>query len=346
MINLEKEIREQPSVLAEIGKKNDAVLESIVSAAKAAGVKNIYFAARGTSDHACIYAQYIFGILCGIPCTLGTPSVFTKYGAHVDLSGNLVIGVSQSGKAEDVIEVIKSAKADGAITVALTNAEGSPLSQCAEYHLFCGAGDEVSIAATKTFTSQMYLLAALASKWCGCEKFAAELANLHNCADKFLAEMPDTIEALAEKYQNITGATILGRGVSYPIALEGALKMLETNKLKMKGYPISDFHHGPIAQIHDGDLVFVLAPNGKVIDDCAEIIRKLHGVSADIVVLTDDASVKFDGCTNVVLPNTGSELTSVFMQVMFFQLLACKMTIVRGIDPDVAGVINKVTITK
>jgi len=346
MINLEKEIREQPSVLAGICEKNCETAQKIVDAAKAAGIKNIYFAARGTSDHACIYAQYLFGILCGIPCTLGTPSVFTKYGAHVDLSGHLVIGVSQSGKAEDVIEVIKSAKKDGAITVAITNVEDSPIVAEADFALFCGAGPEVSIAATKTFTSQMYLLAALAAKWCGCDKFKAELKALPETAQKFLDTMPAEIEKLAEKYQNIPGATILGRGLSYPIALEGALKMLETNKIKMKGYPISDFHHGPIAQLHTGDLVFVLAPAGKVEDDCQEIIRKLHGVEADIVVLTDDADAVFEGCTKVVLPSTGSEFTSVFMQVMFFQMLACKMTIVRGIDPDVAGVINKVTITK
>ena len=148
MINLEKEIREQPAALAKVVDLNLPVIRQIVEKAKAAGVKNIYFAARGTSDHACVYAQYLFGIFAGIPCALGTPSVFTKYGAHVDLSDNLVIGVSQSGKAEDVLAVLESAKKDGAITVALTNNEDSPMAKCAEFHLFCGCGHEASIAAT------------------------------------------------------------------------------------------------------------------------------------------------------------------------------------------------------
>ena len=117
MINLELEIREQPSILASVIGENEAVATEIVKAAKAKGVAGIYFAARGTSDHACIYAQYLFGILAGLPCTLGTPSVFTKYGAHIDLSKYLVVGVSQSGKAEDVLEVLKSAKADGAVMI-------------------------------------------------------------------------------------------------------------------------------------------------------------------------------------------------------------------------------------
>ena len=96
MINLGKEIREQPAALSRVVENNLPVIRALVAKAKERGVKNVYFAARGTSDHACVYAQYLFGIFAGIPCTLGTPSVFTKYGAHVDLSDNLVIGVSQS----------------------------------------------------------------------------------------------------------------------------------------------------------------------------------------------------------------------------------------------------------
>ena len=143
MINLEKEIREQPEALSKVLDINLPVIREVVVKAKAAGVKNIYFAARGTSDHACVYAQYLFGIFAGIPCTLGTPSVFTKYGAHVDLSGNLVVGVSQSGKAEDVLAVLESAKKDGAITVAVTNNTDSPMALTADYHLFCGCGHAV-----------------------------------------------------------------------------------------------------------------------------------------------------------------------------------------------------------
>lgn len=346
MINLEKEIRQQPEVLAGIKEKNSSVIDEIVNKAKSLGVKSIYFAARGTSDHACIYAQYLFGILAGIPCMLGTPSVFTKYGAHVDLSGMLVVGVSQSGKAEDVIEVVKSASKDGAVTVAVTNVENSPLAECADYALYCNAGHEASIAATKTFTSQMMVLALLAARFANSKEFEAELDNISSSASVFLDTMSEKIEMLADKYKDMPGAVLLGRGVSYPIALEGALKVLETNKLKMKGYPISDFHHGPIAQLHAGDVSFVFAPAGKCVDDAEEIIEKLKGVSSDIIVITDDESLKFNGCTTVVLPNTGSELTAPFMQAMFMQMFACKMTIVRGIDPDVAGVINKITITK
>ncbi len=346
MINLETEIREQPSTIVNTLDINLEKVREIVAKAKSAGIKQVYFAARGTSDHACVYAQYLFGILAGIPCTLGTPSVFTKYGVHVDLTGNLVIGVSQSGKAEDVLAVLESAKADGAITVAVTNNLESPMAKAAEYHLYCGCGFEASIAATKTFTSQMMILGLIAAVWGGREDVIAEYRTLGAKAQELLDTKFDEINAFAEKYQNIPGAILLGRGVSYCIALEGALKMLETNKLKMKGYPTSDFHHGPIAQVKEGDLVFVISPKGMTEDDSSAIIEKLLNVKADVIVITDSADEAPAGTHAVVLPATGSELTFPFMAVMFFQLLACRMTVIRGIDPDKAGVINKITITK
>ena len=346
MINLEREIREQPEVLARVIGMNRDTAEKIVSEAKKRDVCGIYFVARGTSDHACIYAQYLFGILAGLPCTLGTPSVFTKYGAKVDLSRYLVIGVSQSGKAEDAIEVLSSAKEQGAITVAITNEADSPMASLAEYHLFCGAGHEASIAATKTFTSQMMLMALLAGLWSGREDFISELNSVSGKVSELLSDFDTKITDLAERVRDIPGAVILGRGISYCIALEGALKMLETNKIKMKGYPVSDFHHGPIAQLHDGDPVFVIAPKGATFDDALEITEKLRGVGADIFFVTDDSASVPSGTTGIIIPNVGSELTSPFLSVLVFQMLACKMTIVRGIDPDRAGVINKITITK
>lgn len=346
MINLEKEIREQPAALSRVIDSNLPTIKEIVDEAKKRGIHNIYFAARGTSDHACVYAQYLFGIFAGIPCTLGTPSVFTKYGAHVDLRDQLVIGVSQSGKAEDVLAVLESAKDDGAITVAVTNNTESPMAKFADYHLFCGCGLEASIAATKTFTTQMMILGTLAAVWAENDALLTEMRGVSAKAAELLDTKYDEIKTLAAKYQNIPGAILLGRGVSYCIALEGALKMLETNKIKMKGYPTSDFHHGPIAQVKKGDLVFVISPKGKTSDDSAAIIEKLLGVDADVIVVTDDASEAPAGTHALVLPNTGSEFTFVYMAVMAFQLLACCMTIVRGIDPDLAGVINKITITK
>ena len=145
MINLEKEIREQPEVLAGISDKNMEEIRKLVLAAKKAGVNNIYFAARGTSDHASIYAQYLFAIYATVPCGLATPSAVSKYGAKISYKNTLVIGVSQSGQAADVLAVLRDAKSCGAITASVTNNADSPLAKEADYHLFCSAGPETSI---------------------------------------------------------------------------------------------------------------------------------------------------------------------------------------------------------
>lgn len=220
------------------------------------------------------------------------------------------------------------------------------MAKTAKYHLFCGCGHEESIAATKTFTTQMMALAILAARWAENDAFLKELEGVSGKVAEFLETKTAEIEALAEKYQNIPGAVVLGRGISYPIALEGALKMLETNKLKMKGYPTSDFHHGPIAQVKKDDLVIVISPSGVTEKDSADIVEKLLNVEADVLTVTDNEKNILPGAHGITIPATASELTSPFISVLVFQLLACKMTVVRGIDPDKAGVINKITITK
>jgi glucosamine 6-phosphate synthetase-like amidotransferase/phosphosugar isomerase protein len=133
--------------------------------------------------------------------------------------------------------------------------------------------------------------------------------------------------------------------MSYPIALEGALKILETNKMKVKGYPISDFYHGPVAQLHNNDLAFVLAQSGIMLDDAKKMIDKLATVGANTVVITDCASIS--DCENkVIIENTGSEFTMSFVLAIAMQLVALKLVIFKEIDPDKSDVIAKITVTK
>ena len=347
MINLEKEIREQPAVLAGVRAANIEKIESLVREAKAKGVANICFAARGTSDHASIFAQYLFGIYCAMPCSLATPSVVSQYGGKLHFKDTLVIGVSQSGRAADVIEVIECAKACGAITASVTNDPASPLASAVDYSLCCNAGPEISIAATKTFTSQMYLLATLCQVWSGSETLKTILDGVPAAVDKLLTYMPDEIETFIGKYAGLTDAVVLGRGTSYPIALEGALKVLETNQVRMKGYPISDFHHGPLAQVKEGSLVIVLAPKGPVYDDALEMIDELDRIGADVLIITDDKELPAKRSGKVlVIPALGDDIGAPWCMAVTMQLIALKLTEVKGIDPDRSAVLNKITITK
>ncbi|MBQ7760761.1 MAG: SIS domain-containing protein [Clostridia bacterium] len=346
MINLEKEIREQPSVLAGIKKSNITTITSLIEKIKEKNITNVYFVARGTSDHACIYAQYLYGAVLGMQCTLGTPSIFTQYNGNIKFSNTLVIGVSQSGRAEDVNAVLLSAKEQGMITVSITNNPKSLLAKTAEYHLYCNAGEEKSIAATKTFTAQMYLLALLCAEWSQDKDLQSSLDNISGQMEDALSYLPDQVEAISKTLLDYKEGVVLGRGMSYPIALEGALKILETNKMKMKGYPISDFYHGPVAQLHNNDLAFVFAQDGAVIQDAKKMVDKLSGINANTVLITDKAEF-FDNVSNVIKVNsTNNEFTMPFILALVMQIFALKLVLLKGIDPDKSDVIAKITVTK
>lgn len=345
MINLEKEIREQPSVLASLREKNNSVLSALVKEINEKKINNIYFAARGTSDHACIYAQYLFGVVLGIPCTLGTPSVITQYGSEIKFNNTLVVGVSQSGRAEDVNAILESANNQGATTLAITNYETSLLATTAKYHLFCNAGEEKSIAATKTFTSQMYLLALLCAEWSKNEELFSALEAVPAQVEAALDYLPSMIADVVKNLLDYKEAVVLGRGLSYAIALEGALKILETNKMKVKGYPISDFYHGPVAQLHNGDLAIVLAQSGVMENDAIKMIQKLKTVGANTVVISDKEEL-LNGTAGIKICGTSSKFTIPFIFAIAVQLIALELVLAKGIDPDKSNVIAKITVTK
>ena len=346
MINLEKEIREQPDVLAGIKAANEDTLRALVAKLKEYDPSSAFFAARGTSDHASIYAQYLYGIYLGIPCGLTTPSVLSQYNGKLTFKNSVVFGVSQSGAAEDVLAVINKAKADGCLTVAITNNKDSKLAAAADFHLYCNAGPETSIAATKTFTSQMYVLALLCAMWSENDELMKQLDLIPEKVNELLSYMPAQIEKIVSRYRYMTDAVLVGRGFGYPIALEGALKVLETNRVRMKGYAISDFQHGPMAQIAPGTPVFVIAPAGPVLEDAKNMIKRFQTVGAEIIVVTDAEELKSDDYFTLTIPTTGNDAMTPYLTAITMQLFALKLTEVKGIDPDKSDVLKKVTVTK
>lgn len=347
MMNLEKELREQPEVLARVLKTNNDVLLAVAEKIKSRDdITNVVFAARGTSDHACIYAQYLFQRYLGIPCGLATSSVNTKYGAIINYKNTLVIGVSQSGMAKDVLAIIEMAKESGATTITVTNNTESPLAKAGDFHLFIDAGHEKSIAATKTYTSEMYLLAKLCQLWSGDENLGKELDMVPNAVAELLSYMPEKVLSTVERFRFMREGVVVGRGMTYPVALEGALKIMETNNLKMSGYAISDFQHGPLAQLNKNGLCIVLAAEGPCLDDAKIVLDKLVATECEVLIITD--SDEFDDKYNLIfkLPKLPSDDVSPYLFGVTVQLIAMELTKVRGVDPDVSQVLNKITVTK
>lgn len=346
MINLEKEIREQPAHLADIETRIMPVIREIVSEAEGRDVRAVYLAARGTSDHACVYAQYLIQNYVGIPCVLATPSVLTKYNGKLCLKDTLVIGVSQSGAAEDVLAVLERAKKCGAMTVGITNTEGSLVAVNSQYHIFLGVGLEASIAATKTFTAQLAVMTLLCAEWAKSDELKESFRKLPAAVEELLETVPERIESFIGDFKDMTGGVVLGRGYNYPIALEGALKVMETNRLSMRGYPMSDFYHGPFAQLTDGGIAFVLASDGVMYEDSLAMLKKLAETPTTVIVISDRDEPLEGQRYAVKIPNVHDDAISPYLFAIAMQLFALKLTVVKGLDPDKSTVIKKVTVTK
>ena len=346
MTKMEKEIFEQPKVLASLKEANDVTLKNLVADIKQRDIRLVYFAARGTSDHACMYASYLIGKVLGLPTALALPSVLTAYEGKLNLKDALVIGVSQSGKAADVLAVLERAKENGALTVTITNDEASPMASVGDYHLFCNAGLEESVAATKTFTSQMYLLALLVAYWSEDKDLADILDKVPSAVAEVLEYLPSQIESFVQRYRYMDNGFVLSRGMSLSIAYEATLKLQETNYVCMKGYPISDFWHGPLAQVEKGTVVILYAANGPVFENCKEMLLKLDSIGAEVILVSDNEEIVKDRALAVKVPSLGCDCVTPFLFAIFAQMFACKLTAVKGLNPDAPRNLNKVTITK
>jgi len=346
MTKMLSEIKEQPEILKKLEEVNRDALRTLTGELKTKNIKRVLFAARGTSYHACIYGQYLLAIKSGIVSAQAMPSCITVYGGSLLTEKDVVIGVSQSGKAADALAVLEDAKKHGALTVAITNDPDSPMAKFADYHLFCGAGPEISVAATKTFTAQMGLLFLLCAYWNDDAPLLKAFAGLPQAAAETLAVCERDIPALAVRYRYMQQGFVLSRGLTYPIALEATLKTQETCYVKMKGYSVSDFYHGPLAQVDAEMPVLLFAPRGASQKDNVQMAERLREIGAQPLTVTDDGALAAAEPLAFLLPDTGNEFTSPFVFAIFAQCFAEKLCALKGLNPDQPRNLKKVTITK
>ena len=339
------EIREEPQVVENCLNRNMGLISEIVGHIKRLDIDHIMIAARGTSDHAAVYAKYIMEITLGIPVTLVAPSVFTVYHKNLKMDRTLVIGISQSGKAADVLEVLKAANSAGALTVSITNFQDSPLATEARYHLDCSAGLEKSVAATKTFLAQLTLLAALTAVWADEKVLLDEIRKIPLGIEDIIKNS-EYISEKVQRYRYMEECFVLARGVNYSIALESALKIQETCYVRAKAYATSDFYHGPYAMIEKNMPVFVFAPDGPSQSDVKEMIVKLKGSGAELIIISNNKELQELGECSFTIPATNNDILSPFYNVVIAQIFACNLALAKGLNPDSPRELNKVTITK
>jgi glucosamine--fructose-6-phosphate aminotransferase (isomerizing) len=280
----------------------------------------------------------------GVPVSLGAPSIFTIYNKKVNLRNSLVIAISQSGKAADALEVVKEGNRQGALTISITNHIDSPLAKEAKYHLCCQAGPELSVAATKTFTSQMLTLALLAAEWSEERTLIQELQELPSLMSKTF-EISNNLESKIERYRFINECFVLARGANYPIALESALKIQESSYVRAKAFPTSEFYHGPIAMLDRDIPVIMYAPEGQSLNNMYEMAAKLKEKEVEIIVVSNSAEILSMGTTSFPIPETNNDLISPFLCAAIAQMFACKLSLAKGLNPDKPRSLSKVTIT-
>ncbi len=360
-----QEIHEQPLALRRTLANTKDIAFQVAMEAKRRDVKMVLLAARGTSDHAALYAQYLFQYLNGIPVALATPSLYTLYNATLQVERTLVIGISQSGESPDIVEVVAQARAAGALTVGVTNHEKSLLNTTAEYTLLCHAGPERSVAATKTYTTTCLALAMLSAFMVGGEALQESLEYVPDLVTSALTSEARIAE-VAARYVYARDCVVLGRVFQYSTARETALKLEETCYVIATPFSTADFRHGPAALVERSLPVIVFAPPGRTSSDSLALLQWLRERDADTLVIAEDeqmlalatmpVQLTLPPLTNMVVPRTNqgkdgsqevnvAELLAPFAYIVVGQLFAQHLALQKGLNPDAPRSLSKITRT-
>ncbi len=342
---LYSEITEQPAALAELLDQERAAVEQIAEAIRARNPRYVMLAARGSSDNAARYSQYLFGTLNALPAALATPSIFTLYQKPPRLNDALIVAISQSGQSPDIVSVVAEGRKQGALTVALTNAPDSPLAQAAEHTIHLHAGVEKAVAATKTYTTSLMALAMLSSALTKDEARFEALARVPGWIEQVLSDREATIAA-AERYCYINYSIVASRGYNYATAYEIALKLKELTYIIAEPYSSADFQHGPVALVEHGFPVFAVIPEGILDDELIPFFQQLRDKGADLIVVSAKAEALALAQTALPVPAGIPEWVSPLVMVVQGQLFALGLTLAKGFNPDQPRSIHKVTLTK
>ena len=343
MTNMWKDIHEQPESMEKCYQNNISKITKLAQEIRNKNIRMIYIAARGSSEHAGIYAQHIMQLETGIPAAIALPSIFTIYGKSICLENTLVLGISQSGQAEDVIQVIKEANRQKAMTVSITSYPDSPLARESRCSLFCEA--DQAIPATKTFMTTMQILAWITAEWAQNQGLCLDLKTLPQKIRETV-EINEDVSREIQRFRFLQECFILARGVNFAAAVESELKMQETTYIRARAYAISDFQHGPISMVEKGCPIFFLAPKGQSKPNAAEMIDRMIRRDADLAIISNDAQLLGKGTSAFRIPDTDNDMLSPFYNVTVMQMIACQIALLKGLDPDKPRGMNKIIITR
>lgn len=343
-MTLYSEITEQPDRIKSLLFSQRKTVERIAAEIQKRDIQYVFLAARGTSDNAGRYANYLLGAMNGLPLALATPSLFTYYKQPPKLKNALVIGISQSGKSPDIVSVLEEGKKQGCLTLAITNEPNSPLAQTSDFVFDIQADAEKAVAATKTYTAELMAVAMISTALHGTKKAWFDLAKVPAWMTQALKQ-DDFISQAAQRYRYIDQTVVLGRGFNYATAFEWALKMKELTYIIAEPYSSADFAHGPIAMMVKGYPVFAVAPKGKVFDSMLEMLKRLRELSAELVVISNDKKALSLAQVPLTIPADVPEWLSPLASILPAQLFAYHLTLAKGFNTEQPRSIRKVTET-
>ena len=345
-MTLISEIHEQADVLENLLVNQSGQIEAIGRAILKKAPQFVFLAARGTSDNAGRYANYVWGSMNRLPVGLATPSLFSLYQKPPSLKGALVVGISQSGQSPDIVSVLEEGRRQGSSTLVITNAPDSPLAKTADWVIDIQAGVEAAVAATKTYTAELMAIAMLSVAMLDEAAARRPLAQVPGWVRQILAQ-GNRIAHLAERYRFMERCVVLGRGYNYATAFEWSLKLKELTYVIAEPYSSADFQHGPIAIIEAGFPVMVINPSGKIYDNFMPLLRQLRDQqNAELVMISDQAEALALAQSPMPLPADIPEWLTPLVAIVPAQLFTHALTRVKGWDTESPRSIRKVTETQ
>ncbi len=344
LTQMETEARQAPSLIAEQLQENAPIIQALVKHLKLIKPQFVMTIARGSSDHAATFAKYLFETKLGLVTASAAPSVASIYHSQLQLKNALVIGISQSGKSEDICTIMQTSRQAGAITVALVNDTDSPLAKIAEYVLPLHAGPETAVAATKSYLTSLTALTQLVA-------YYAHDEILLSALEKLPTQLEQALESdwslLNSTYATASNTFVIGRGYSFPIAQECALKFKETSGLQAEAFSSAEVLHGPFALIKPDYPVLLFAQSDPTLKGLLNVANRIHELGGDILLAAPKDLIPTELLNySLNLPTSLHPICDPIVSVQAFYLAVAKLAKQRGYNPDAPKNLQKVTVTK
>ncbi len=339
-----QEILQQPAALQRLLDEGRDSIRAAAAAIRDYDPAFVTIAARGSSDNAARYAQYLLGAQNGLAVGLATPSLFSVYNRPPRLKRSLVIGISQSGQSPDIVAVLRAGREQGALTLAISNDGDSPLARAADHCILLRCGPERSVAATKTYTSSLLAIALLDAELAGAQERLELLASIPRQVQA-LCERAEAFRAAGAAQQDMRSCVVLSRGYNYATAFEIALKLKELGYVLAEPWSSADFQHGPVALVEQGFALLAIVPSGPLAHSLTSRLKEMRQRGARLLVISAQAEALALAHASLALPDL-PEWASPLTAVVPGQFFALGLTQARGLDVDRPRGLRKVTRTR